>query len=309
MVEVRLHGALAAEFGRVWHLDIQTPREAVSAIECARKGFRAAIAALDQAGMVFRVRSKTHDYDNDDVGMTLGDTKRIDIIPIVRGASAGVRFVIGAVLTVIGIMTLQPTLIKAGAVLMLGAVVEALTPVQKRPEQKNLQNWGISGPVNTVDQGLPVPVIYGEVLAGGYTISAGVTAAQLNPGGTLGPAVAIGGRVNYEIYTGAGGTYTVVVMLSASPFNMDEPYTFTWTKSGFAGATAQRMIGANLSTLRLELDYSIGGAAYTSDTGTVSLAVSGKASAGVEGAGGTVNANNSQLVTIGISSYDGTGGQ
>ena len=291
MVEVRLHGALAQSFGRVWDLDIATPVEAVRAIDAARRGFRQAIMRLANAGMVFRVRTKTHDYDSEDVGATLGHATRLDIIPIVAGASAGVRFVMGAVLVAVGVLAsgltagTSTTLVTMGASLMLGSVVEWLTPMPKRDDsQKSLQSWTISGPVNTADQGLPVPIIYGEVLTGGYTISAGIVAAPVSPGGSIDPSAYIGGEINPNAVA-SGGSITVVVKLSCGAYNLDDPLSYAWSFTGFAGATARRLTLADKSTMRLELDYTMTPnptpwlPLITTDTGTVAVTVSGYAPA------------------------------
>lgn len=278
MVEVRLHGALARDFGRIWSLDIQSPHEAVSAIEAGKRGFRAAIMKLSQAGMVFRVRSKEHDYTEDDIDMRLGSVSRIDIIPIICGASAGVRFIVGAVLVAVGYLVPgAQVLIPVGASLMLGAVTEWLTPKVQRETNadKNLQSWSINGPTNLAEQGMPVPVIYGEVLTGAYPISAGLSTAQMNPAGGITPSVVIGGEANIMQRAAVRGTTTVIVALPATPYNLDEPLTFNWSFSGFNAASARRLIQQG-GISRLELDYEDPGTlAAISDTGTLSVVCTG----------------------------------
>src|SRR6185312_12238934 len=158
------------------------------------------------------------------------------------------------------------------ASLVLGSVVEWLSSVPKQQDAtKSLESWTMGGAVSTADQGLPVPVIYGEVLTGGYTISAGVNASQMTPSSTIEPTVTIGGDPNPSINTGGGGTFTVVVTLSAGPFNVGEPYTYAWTVSGFAGAVARRVSRQTTATVRVELDYSKGANLVYSDTGSVSV--------------------------------------
>lgn len=292
------------QFGKVWNLDIASPREAVDAINSGHPGFKDAIMALDRKGMVFRVRSKTHDYDDTDVSTLLGTIKRIDIIPIVRGASAGVRFVIGAVLVVVGYLALgtpfaaaAPYLVSAGISLMLGAVVEWLTPIPKKEDLKRLDSWTISGATNTVEQGAPVPVIYGEVLTGSYTISAGVSASEVIDGVGGVPVVQIGGNLSPAIMTGGGGTKTAVLSLSAGPFNMNEPYTYVWTKAGFALAGAIRVSNAGQATYRVELDYTLADDALVKDTGSVTVVVTGIA---VDGTGSAVSATATAAVSVSV---------
>lgn len=319
MVEVRLHGALARDFGRVWNLDISTPAELVHAIECGKAGFRRAILALSEKGMVFRVRSKTHDYVAEDLGMTLGSTSRIDVIPIVRGAGAGFRFILGAVLFAVGAFTTVfggagTPIAGLGLSLMAGSVVEWLTPKMQRQEVSNsqMQSWGIAGPTNTAEQGSPVPVIYGEVLTGSMTISAGIIAAQVTPGGTVAAAVEIGGNTDLSAFTGGAGTHTMVVILSASPFNLDEPFAYTWSYTGFTNAIARRLTNASKGTMRLELDYTGITDVNQLDTGDVTVSVVGKDSSGTTSSSPVdVTVNKTVTVNVNIDRhtwYYGEGG-
>jgi len=254
MVEVRLHGALGAEFGRRWDLDIQSPIEAVAAIEAGRPGFRAAIRRLDRSGMVFRVRTKAHDYSDEDVAVSLGSATRLDIIPIVRGASAGIRFVIGSALLILGWG--NPIAMSIGSTLVFGAITEWLTPTPKREAYNNVESWTLSGPTNTVQQGAVVPVIYGEVLTGSQVISAGISAADLSPEGSTGPFVSIGGRTDYNFASQRTGTQTIVASLSMAPSNLEAPYTILWSYTGFTGLSVA-MSGETTSNLKLAVTFEL----------------------------------------------------
>lgn len=302
MVEVRLHGELAKDFGRVWSLDIKSPKEAIAAIDANRPGFRRKILELAQQGMCFRVRTRSHDYDDKDVHTHLGREGRVDIIPIVMGSSAGVRFVIGAVLVAANFLTgfNNPYVYQAGAALMLGSIVEWLTPVPKRDDaNKSADSWTFNGPTNNVDQGMPVPIIYGEVLTGGYTISGGISISQLNAAGSTDPVASIGGETSHGYSTvGVGGAPSGIFQLSVGTFNLDEPYTYLWTLSGFSGATTS-MTGSTSATMRLKvLVPALDTNAQQTVTGTVSVTVSGfKPSTSGAGAPVAASASASTLVT------------
>lgn len=283
MIEVRLHGSLAQEFGRIWHLDIKTPAEAVRAIECARHGFKAAILKLGELGFVFRVRSKTHDYDNDDVGTTLGSTDRIDIIPIVRGASAGIRFVVGAVMVVAsGVLTAASfgalsgpaaLMASAGIGLMIGSVIEWLTPKPKRPDNTTdgMQSWTFNGPTNTTEEGVPVPVIYGEVLTGAVPVSAGITVSESSNGYSA-DGVTIGGNLDLNASYESAGMHTQTFVLSASVTGGRYPTSYSWSHSGFPLAVAARWVQQG-AVAKLELDYDVPPGPGRIDTGTIGVDV------------------------------------
>lgn len=286
MVEVRLHGALAKTFGMCWVLDIRSINEAVEAIDCARNGFKAKIMELDRQGLVFRVRSKTHDFDNEEVGINLGETDRIDIIPVVRGASAGFRFIIGALLVISTFIPVSPTFGNpyfqaVGTSLMLGSVAEWLAPTPKKVEQQeSLRSWTINGANNNPDQGQVIPVIFGEVITGSLPISVGINTAQLTPNEAMDSLVTIGGQIEKTFYPGLGGRCTVVMQYSVSPFNMAEPYTYSWSFTGFPGKVSSSISGQGTATMKLSLVYDGIDDQVIKETGDISVSVTGKETTG-----------------------------
>jgi predicted phage tail protein len=301
MVEVRLHGELAREFGKVWNLAIETPREAIEAINANMPGFKRKIADLARRGMVFRVRTKQHDYDNEDVGSTLGNASRLDIVPIVMGASAGIRFVVGAVLLAVGLYTVNPTLTTMGASLMLGSIVEWLTPVPKAKDGVNKStSWTFNGPLNTVEQGLPVPIIYGEVLTGAYPISAGIATSSINADSSAASATVSGQTSAHFPMTTLTGPVTGVFNLSSAAINIDEPRTYAWSRSGFAGASAVNMAPTDKASTKLSITLnSLGASPSQTVSGTVTLTVTGKR----PGKSTTATATVSQTITAYFDNY------
>ena len=120
-------------------------------------------------------------------------------MPIIEGAkNAGVlQIVIGAVALVAAFFTAGASLaawgaaMSAGAItattvltgigvsMMLGGVVQLLTPQPSfntgaSSSTDNKPNYAFGAPVNTVAMGYPVPVLYGEREIGGAIISAGM---------------------------------------------------------------------------------------------------------------------------------------
>ena len=65
-----------------------------------------------------------------------------------------------------------------GTALMLGGVMQLLSPQQKGLSAKdspdNGASYNFNGPVNTTAQGNPVPLLYGELIVGSAVISAGI---------------------------------------------------------------------------------------------------------------------------------------
>jgi predicted phage tail protein len=72
-----------------------------------------------------------------------------------------------------------------GATMILTGVAQlispqpTMSPLERGREAARLESFSFSGIVNTSQQGLPVPIIYGRAFAGSAVISAGLDAVQL----------------------------------------------------------------------------------------------------------------------------------
>jgi predicted phage tail protein len=120
-------------------------------------------------------------------GTSRSTVKRIRFVPIVTGAGGGIgKMILGAFLVALSFTPfgapLAPFLQGAGVSLMLGGVIELISPRPKKQGASVRQDgtsYFFDGPVNTTQQGVPVPLIYGRVLVGSHAISAKVTVDQL----------------------------------------------------------------------------------------------------------------------------------
>lgn len=203
MTTVVLGGYLGREFGRrVWRFDLDTgtPREAVRALCSAAPGLKARLADPDARG--FHVFARKRDLGEDDLDSPAGDI--IAVVPALVGAGGDdgpldfvnnpvFRVVAGAVLIAAGIAAIfipgfqgfaQP-LIGLGASLVLGGVSELLfkPPEPTAPQELGRNpSYSFNGPVNTMAQGHPVPVLYGRMEVGSQVVSAGLVAEMANAG-------------------------------------------------------------------------------------------------------------------------------
>jgi predicted phage tail protein len=92
-------------------------------------------------------------------------------------AFAGAGFVLGgAAATAIG---------GIGAALILSGVAQMISPqpdlsaLQRGKEAARLESFSFSGIVNTSQQGMPVPIVYGRAFVGSAVLSSGLDVAQL----------------------------------------------------------------------------------------------------------------------------------
>lgn len=190
---VRLYGVLGSTFGRVHRLVIDTPREAIKALSITIPGFERFLQTAKNKGLTFAVFNGKKNIGLDEIKFTGRDDIRI--APVIIGSKkAGVfQTILGAVLVAVGAFgaftpwgqalggaTWGPYAMQIGGAMMLGGVVQMLSPMQgglaRREDPDNKPSYAFGGPVNTIAQGNPVPIGYGKRRVGGAIISAGIYA-------------------------------------------------------------------------------------------------------------------------------------
>jgi predicted phage tail protein len=203
MREIRLYGKLAKFIGkRVFRADVGSAAEAV----------RFLVANFPQvekhmADQHYRVSLGERDLELDEIHYPAGQ-QVIKIAPVVAGAGAAGRILLGAALIAgailfapVGAGFLGAGMAAGGSVftlgaaassfigaigvsLVLGGVAQLLTPVPEMATGSDSNNdprktYSFSSIQNTSRQGTPVPVVYGEVIVGSVVISAGIDIAQV----------------------------------------------------------------------------------------------------------------------------------
>ncbi len=189
--QIVLGGVLGKKFGREYNWNVSSHKEAIEALCLQIKGFRQFMLDSESKGLTFAVFNGKRNIGENE--LDLEGKAPIRIIPVIIGSKkAGVfQTILGAVLVAIaafGTFTpwgqalgggaWGPALGKVGAAMMLGGVVQMLSPQQgglaSRQSAENTPSYAFGGPVNTVAQGNPIPIGYGERIIGGAIISAGI---------------------------------------------------------------------------------------------------------------------------------------
>jgi predicted phage tail protein len=197
--KIKLYGKLAKFIGkRVLEADVASAAEAVRFLLANWPKLEAHMN--DQH---YRVTVGTYDLTIDELHDPAGAAP-ISFVPVVAGAGAAGRIILGAALIIgafftggatIGLLGLaapiavSTVLLGIGASLVLGGVAQLLTPVPKVPKGVNnsgkdtdddpRKSYSFSGIQNTSRQGVPVPIVYGETVVGAVTISAGIDTVQV----------------------------------------------------------------------------------------------------------------------------------
>jgi len=184
LIQVKLLGELGRKFGRNYEFEATSPKEIMSALSYQLDGFREYMTNAHEEGMGFRL------VDEDPEGMSYEEVmmgcRRLIIAPIVSGAGAVGRILLGVAL--IGVAILAPgagfaglSFAKVGAgtaaglaafagnigiALVLTGVAQLLSPSPKTPgDTEKRDSFLFDNATETSNQGLPVPLLYGRFLA------------------------------------------------------------------------------------------------------------------------------------------------
>lgn len=186
LTKVRLDGVMGKKFGREWELSVSSPSEALRLIEANQPGLRAWMIQNAKTYEGYEVvcvyvdGSQEH-LDDSSYLLERGQLAEIRFTPVIVGASSTIKMIVGVVMVVAGVYFDQPWLVKMGATMILGGVIEALSPRPSQTERDGSQSnsYYFDGPANTEVQGAPVPLIYGRLLVGSHPISASISVDEV----------------------------------------------------------------------------------------------------------------------------------
>lgn len=194
MTLILLSGSLAKAFGRQHfrQLESGTTNEAFSALKHTVPGFEDFIRESARRGLRFAIFRNRENVGED--GFALSGTSEIRIVPVIAGSKSGgvLQAVVGAVLIVGGAVisyfgggAIGGPMINLGIAMVIGGVVQMLSPTPKTASQQeqatteNKPSYLFNGAFNSTQQGLPVPVVYGEMLVGSSVIAVGTWAEAI----------------------------------------------------------------------------------------------------------------------------------
>lgn len=217
---VVLHGALAAQFGASFDLDVKSPVEAVRALIIQLRGFRQAI----RSGNYRVLKAREHVADTlslDELQLRLGRAREIHIVPLLAGSASGWGKILAGV-AIIGLAIAAPyalgmagglaatfggisaigftgisfgTIAGLGAVVALGGIAQMLSPTPTlsggSAAQDRKESFLFGSGENVTAQGGPVPVVFGEFVVGSVVVSSGLSTEDVgtNPQLNLGVIV------------------------------------------------------------------------------------------------------------------------
>ena len=188
MTRILLSGSLAQAFGREHfrQLETGTTVEAFSALKHTIPGFEDFIRDSARRGLRYAIFRNRENVGED--RFALSGTTEIRVVPVMSGSKNGglfqtivgvVLIVAGAVLSGFGQGWIGVPMMQMGIAMVIGGVIQMLTPVPKSPNQQdqatteNKPSYFFNGAFNSTQQGLPVPVVYGQMLVGSSVVAVG----------------------------------------------------------------------------------------------------------------------------------------
>lgn len=189
LTEVVLEGAFAKVAGRkVWYLDCCSPAEAIQLISANCQGkLRNWIRQNLAEYRICQVeceseKGEKESLDNENF-QTERKCKQIRFVPIFTGAGGDngiLQAIIGVAMVVVGALLswtpIGTPLMTAGIGLVLGAIATMLMSPSKDNDDNDdgRKSYYFNGAVNTVEQGNPVPLVFGRCRVGSAVISSSI---------------------------------------------------------------------------------------------------------------------------------------
>lgn len=171
LTKVILEGVIGERYGREFYFDITTPAEAIKALCSQIKGFKA-----DYHKGHYQIFRKKVDHKTQitkaNINFAVGGDDLI-IAPLIAGSGSGefLGFPVGPL-----------DLLFPGGTFLYKQAERFLIPEPTyenttRPDQK--PSFAYNGPVNTSEQGLSIPLVYGQMRVGSIIVSAGIVSEEV----------------------------------------------------------------------------------------------------------------------------------
>lgn len=187
--KVRLLGFLRKKYFKIqsFLLDRGDTKEAVKAIDVNYPGFAKDVADAESRGLRFAIFKNGKNIGQDE--LDLGGARELWFVPVIHGSKragtlqtivGAVMVVVGAVATAMGGGAFGIPLMKMGAVIGVGGVIQMLSPqaqgLSMSGSPENMPSYAFGSAKNTTASGNPVPICIGRRRWGGAIISASIVA-------------------------------------------------------------------------------------------------------------------------------------
>jgi predicted phage tail protein len=250
---VYLNGSIS-QFGEKWNTKCSDIASIFRLIECQTPGFKNYILAAADSNVGFEIKRGSEFLENpEELLLSLND-EDIIITEIPSGSkSAGQKilaaiaiaivtfytagaltnaaaltaFASGGTATGSGYLAAAAAVSKIGYTLAINLGIQGVTQLLApgpETEDNTAESYLFDGPTNTINQGIPVPILYGELVVGGAPISTYYSPNVLYPFAEveIGSGSATGDRTSTFTSTGTSYQETQLLQLFLSKEEIDE---------------------------------------------------------------------------------------
>lgn len=197
MQSVYLVGGIE-KFGPHWEAECSNIRDIFRLIDCQTPGFRKYLVDAAEAGVGFEIQRGEEFLEEPEEMLLSLNNEDIIITEVPAGSkSAGSKILAAIAIITVAILlpgsftaaltgsSTQGALVATATVgltmvalnLAIAGITQLLAPGPQTDEGTD-PSYLFNGPQNTIVQGLPVPVAYGELIVGGMPISVSYTGAS-----------------------------------------------------------------------------------------------------------------------------------
>jgi len=187
--KIKVYGTLRKFLGQAeFEVDLNTPREAISFLVCNFKGIE-----KHMANQIYTIQVGAKVITED--LLNFNTQEDIRIIPVVHGnffnfiIGAALKFVAPKIGGFIGSSLISSALGAIGTSMLIDGVTSMLAPQQNTVNPTSGQdsldpaalasNYSFTGLTNISNAGVPVNLVYGEILVGSIVVSNGVDTVQV----------------------------------------------------------------------------------------------------------------------------------
>lgn len=170
MTEVYLHGILAKKYGKRHRFAIKKPKDALLALEANHDDFMQTLKQLGAQNIYYSWVADNQSLKNFDLSFSKKKIKRLDFVPAIAG---GGPWAIAASI-IISVASAVYSYVQAGK------VQYPQIPGAKGTTSANNRSLAFSNRENIVEQGNPVPLVYGRIKIGSAVIQSSVKSFPLS---------------------------------------------------------------------------------------------------------------------------------
>lgn len=229
MQRVILLGEMGQRFGETWEMNVDYIKDIFKLIECQRKGFKEYLIECHENGTDFTMKRGKEFVGEEELFLSVGD-EDIIIAPVPAGSKSGLAKVLAAIaIIVIVVMSggtagpfMQTVLVEGGKATALTipgkiavfaatslATMGLTQMLMPGPEvdKETPDNYLFNGTSDHIKEGLPIPLLYGEMMVGGGLINQTMTTRRIVSQGMRRSHARDGsGDFNQSVDARAGGT-------------------------------------------------------------------------------------------------------